>query len=156
MEDESLDVAGTEDVDEPGDAAETADDVSEPELGRVLRLPDIQEKFRSQGLSTMPGTPEQFAALLQSESTRYSKVVREANIKRYESTEPGRRSDTLKRLKAEKARLDREIGKIDDETEKIDRKLGNPQFVAKALKPARKAPIKRGTDLVQPTPARGR
>ena len=33
---------------------------------------------------------------------------------------------------AERIRLDKEIGKIDDETEKIDRKLGNPQFVAKA------------------------
>jgi valyl-tRNA synthetase len=35
-------------------------------------------------------------------------------------------------IRAERARLEREIGKIDDETEKIDRKLGNPQFVAKA------------------------
>ena len=51
------------------------------ELVRVLRLPDIREKFKSQGMSTMPGTPDQFAALLQSESVRYSKVVREAGIK---------------------------------------------------------------------------
>ena len=35
-------------------------------------------------------------------------------------------------IEAERARLDKEIGKIDDETEKLDRKLGNPQFVAKA------------------------
>jgi valyl-tRNA synthetase len=35
-------------------------------------------------------------------------------------------------IRAEKARLEREIGKIDEETEKIDRKLGNPQFVSKA------------------------
>jgi len=51
------------------------------ELGRILRTPDIQEKFRVQGQSALPGTPEQFAALLQSESARYSKVVRAANIK---------------------------------------------------------------------------
>ena len=51
------------------------------ELVRALRAPDIQEKFKAQGMSPMPGTPEQFAALLQSESVRYSKVVREANIK---------------------------------------------------------------------------
>jgi len=51
------------------------------ELVRILRMPDIQEKFRVQGQSSAPSTPEQFATLLQSESTRYSKVVREANIK---------------------------------------------------------------------------
>jgi tripartite-type tricarboxylate transporter receptor subunit TctC len=51
------------------------------ELVRALRLPDIQEKFKMQGQSAVPGTPEQFASLLQMESTRYSKVVREANIK---------------------------------------------------------------------------
>ena len=51
------------------------------ELVRILRLPDIQEKFRVQGQSAQPGTPEQFAALLKSESARYSRVVREANIK---------------------------------------------------------------------------
>jgi valyl-tRNA synthetase len=33
---------------------------------------------------------------------------------------------------AEKARLEREIKKIDEDVEKIDKKLGNPQFVAKA------------------------
>jgi tripartite-type tricarboxylate transporter receptor subunit TctC len=32
-------------------------------------------------MSPAPGTPEQFAALLQSESARYAKVVREAGIK---------------------------------------------------------------------------
>ena len=51
------------------------------ELGRILRTPDIQEKFRVQGQSALPGTPERFGSLLQSESTRYSKVVRAANIK---------------------------------------------------------------------------
>ncbi|HHY48611.1 MAG TPA: class I tRNA ligase family protein, partial [Alphaproteobacteria bacterium] len=35
-------------------------------------------------------------------------------------------------LAAEKARLVREIARLDDDVEKIDRKLGNPQFVAKA------------------------
>ncbi|HUP95623.1 MAG TPA: tripartite tricarboxylate transporter substrate binding protein [Burkholderiales bacterium] len=51
------------------------------ELVRILRLPEIQEKFRVQGQSSVPSTPEQFAALLQSESVRYSKVVRQAGIK---------------------------------------------------------------------------
>lgn len=51
------------------------------ELVRILRLPDIQEKLRAQGMFPASGTPEQFAALLQSESTRYAKVVREAGIR---------------------------------------------------------------------------
>ena len=51
------------------------------ELVRILRMPEIQDKFRVQGMSSVPSTPEQFAALLKSESARYSKVVREAAIK---------------------------------------------------------------------------
>jgi tripartite-type tricarboxylate transporter receptor subunit TctC len=51
------------------------------EIVRALRAPDIQEKFKVQGMFPVPSTPEQFAALLQSESVRYSKVVREAGIK---------------------------------------------------------------------------
>jgi tripartite-type tricarboxylate transporter receptor subunit TctC len=51
------------------------------EIVRALRIRDVQEKFKAQGMSAAPGTPEQFAALLQSESARYSKVVREAGIR---------------------------------------------------------------------------
>jgi valyl-tRNA synthetase len=35
-------------------------------------------------------------------------------------------------IRAERARLEKEIAKIDDDVDKIERKLGNPQFVAKA------------------------
>ena len=51
------------------------------EIVRALRIPDVQEKFRAQGMSAVPSTPEQFGALLQSESARYAKVVREAGIR---------------------------------------------------------------------------
>lgn len=51
------------------------------EIVRALRLPEVQEKFKAQGMFPAPGTPEQFAALLQSESARYSRVVREAGIR---------------------------------------------------------------------------
>jgi tripartite-type tricarboxylate transporter receptor subunit TctC len=51
------------------------------ELVQALRNAEIQEKLKTYGMSPAPGTPEQFAALLQSESTRYAKVVREAGIK---------------------------------------------------------------------------
>ena len=51
------------------------------EIVRALRLPDVVEKLRGQGITAVPTTPEQFAKLLQAESTRYAKVVREANIR---------------------------------------------------------------------------
>src|SRR2546427_198233 len=51
------------------------------ELVSALRNAEIQEKLKTYGMSPAPGTPEQFSALLQSESARYAKVVREAGIK---------------------------------------------------------------------------
>src|SRR6266516_2066653 len=51
------------------------------ELVRALRDAEIREKLKTFGMSPAPGTPEQFSALLQSESARYAKVVREAGIK---------------------------------------------------------------------------
>jgi tripartite-type tricarboxylate transporter receptor subunit TctC len=51
------------------------------ELVQALRDAEVQEKLKTFGMSPAPGTPEQFGALLQSESARYAKVVREAGIK---------------------------------------------------------------------------
>lgn len=51
------------------------------ELVRVLKLPEIQDKFRAQGQAAAFGTPDQFASLLQAESARYSKIVKAANIR---------------------------------------------------------------------------
>jgi tripartite-type tricarboxylate transporter receptor subunit TctC len=51
------------------------------ELVRALRNPEVQEKLKTQGMFVAPGTPEEFTALLQSEATRYGRVIREAGIK---------------------------------------------------------------------------
>jgi tripartite-type tricarboxylate transporter receptor subunit TctC len=51
------------------------------ELVRVLKLPDIQDKFKAQGQTSVPSTPEQLGSLLQAESARYSRVVRAASIR---------------------------------------------------------------------------
>jgi tripartite-type tricarboxylate transporter receptor subunit TctC len=51
------------------------------ELVRALRSAEVEEKFKAQGMSPTPGTPEQFAAFLQSEQARYAQVVREAGVK---------------------------------------------------------------------------
>jgi tripartite-type tricarboxylate transporter receptor subunit TctC len=51
------------------------------ELVQALRNAEVQEKLKTYGMSPAPGTPEEFAALMRSESARYAKVVREAGIK---------------------------------------------------------------------------
>lgn len=51
------------------------------ELVRALRNAEVQEKFKAQGMFPSSGTPEQFATLLQSEATKYARVVREAGVK---------------------------------------------------------------------------
>jgi tripartite-type tricarboxylate transporter receptor subunit TctC len=51
------------------------------ELVWALRTAEIVDKFKTFGMAAAPGTPEQFDALLRSESARYAKVVREAGIK---------------------------------------------------------------------------
>jgi len=51
------------------------------EIGRILTLPDIKEKLASQGLDPYISTPDQFAALVKAEMTRYAKVIKAADIK---------------------------------------------------------------------------
>ena len=51
------------------------------ELASALTNAEVREKFKTYGMTPAPGTPEQFGAFLQSEATRYAKVVREAGIK---------------------------------------------------------------------------
>jgi tripartite-type tricarboxylate transporter receptor subunit TctC len=50
-------------------------------LVRALGVMAVQEKFKAQGMNPISGTPEQFSALIQSESARYAKVIREAAVK---------------------------------------------------------------------------
>ena len=47
---------------------------------QALTDPEIKEKIISQGNEVVGGTPEQFAALIRTESPRWGKVVREAGI----------------------------------------------------------------------------
>ncbi len=51
------------------------------ELVRTLSNAEVQEKLKAQDLFPSPGTPDQFAALLQAEATRYARVAREAGVK---------------------------------------------------------------------------
>jgi tripartite-type tricarboxylate transporter receptor subunit TctC len=51
------------------------------ETARVLAMPDVKEKLATLGLEAAPGTPDQLAALVQSEMTKWAKVVKESGAK---------------------------------------------------------------------------
>ena len=51
------------------------------EVVRVLRLPDLIEKFAAQGAGTVGSTPEEFTAYLKSEIAKYARLVKAAKIR---------------------------------------------------------------------------
>jgi tripartite-type tricarboxylate transporter receptor subunit TctC len=48
---------------------------------RALRSPDVNERLNSMAAEPAPGTPEQFAAFIRSETEKWAKVVRATNMK---------------------------------------------------------------------------
>jgi tripartite-type tricarboxylate transporter receptor subunit TctC len=48
---------------------------------RVLALPDVKEKLAALGLEVAPGTPEALAGLIQAETVKWAKVVKESGAK---------------------------------------------------------------------------
>ena len=51
------------------------------EMMRVLKLADVRDNMRAQGMDATPSTPEQFAALIKSDGARYTKIARAANVR---------------------------------------------------------------------------
>ena len=51
------------------------------DLVKVMRQPDIKEKFASLGVDAVSGTPDQLAAFMKSEKAKYAALIREAGIK---------------------------------------------------------------------------
>ncbi|MEQ1772341.1 MAG: tripartite tricarboxylate transporter substrate binding protein [Burkholderiales bacterium] len=51
------------------------------EVGRSLREPDARERFSSIGAEPMNGTPEEFGDYIKSETAKWAKVIKAANIK---------------------------------------------------------------------------
>lgn len=51
------------------------------EVARVIQLPDIKERFFKDGIEGIGSTPEQFAAHIRSERTKWEKVIDAAGIK---------------------------------------------------------------------------
>ncbi|WP_345250692.1 tripartite tricarboxylate transporter substrate binding protein [Pigmentiphaga soli] len=51
------------------------------QLNQIIRLPDVQERYRNEGADiTLGGTPGEFAAYLKSEIAKFALVVKSANI----------------------------------------------------------------------------
>jgi tripartite-type tricarboxylate transporter receptor subunit TctC len=51
------------------------------ETSKVLRQPDVRERIASVGAETVGNSPEEFAAFIRSERTKYAQIVKAANIK---------------------------------------------------------------------------
>jgi tripartite-type tricarboxylate transporter receptor subunit TctC len=51
------------------------------ETQKVLAMPDVKEKLATLGLDPNPGTPEALAALVQAETVKWAKVVKESGAK---------------------------------------------------------------------------
>ena len=51
------------------------------EVIRILSEPDVQQKFNQTGNFAFTSTPEEFAAFIHKEAARWSKVLKDANIK---------------------------------------------------------------------------
>jgi tripartite-type tricarboxylate transporter receptor subunit TctC len=51
------------------------------ELMRILKLPDVQQRFQDEGGEVTPITPEQFAAFINTEIAKWDKAVRASGAK---------------------------------------------------------------------------
>jgi tripartite-type tricarboxylate transporter receptor subunit TctC len=51
------------------------------EVDRILKLPDVRERLEGPGLVAVGGKPEAFAAHINTETEKYAKVIKAANIK---------------------------------------------------------------------------
>ena len=50
------------------------------DLIKVMHDPDVKEKFAQLGVEAVSGTAEQFAAYMRTETAKYAKLIKEANI----------------------------------------------------------------------------
>jgi tripartite-type tricarboxylate transporter receptor subunit TctC len=50
------------------------------ETSRILKLPDVSKRIAELGADPVGGTPQQFAALIKSEISKWAKVIKDANV----------------------------------------------------------------------------
>lgn len=50
------------------------------ELGKIVAMPDVKERFAAAGVEPYHSTPERFASFIKSEAVRYGQVIKNAGI----------------------------------------------------------------------------
>jgi tripartite-type tricarboxylate transporter receptor subunit TctC len=51
------------------------------EIVDILKMPDIRDRLQSLGIEIVGGSPEDFAAFMKSEATKWQQIARDANVK---------------------------------------------------------------------------
>ncbi|MGE0804183.1 MAG: Bug family tripartite tricarboxylate transporter substrate binding protein [Burkholderiaceae bacterium] len=51
------------------------------EAARIVKLPEVAERFAALGVTPLGSTPDQFAAMLRADAPKWARIVREANIR---------------------------------------------------------------------------
>jgi tripartite-type tricarboxylate transporter receptor subunit TctC len=51
------------------------------EIARIVNTPEMRERLEKQGADVRTNTPDEFAAFIRNEKTRWAKVVKDANVK---------------------------------------------------------------------------
>ena len=51
------------------------------EIEKIVAMPDVKAKFETLGLQHTPNTPSEFAAFNKAEVAKWTKVVKDGNVK---------------------------------------------------------------------------
>jgi tripartite-type tricarboxylate transporter receptor subunit TctC len=51
------------------------------DIGRIVREPDVQMRFSNQGAEPVGGAPDAFAAVIRADTAKWTKVIRDANVR---------------------------------------------------------------------------
>ncbi len=65
----------------PANLPRTVSERVNAEMNKILKDPAVRERFAQLGFEITGGTPADFAAVIQSEAQKWSRVIREANVK---------------------------------------------------------------------------
>ena len=65
----------------PAGVPKTIVDKIAAEVARIVKLPDVAERFQLDGAEAVGSTPKEFAAFLKTETQKWSKVIKDAGIK---------------------------------------------------------------------------
>ncbi|MEK7876342.1 MAG: tripartite tricarboxylate transporter substrate-binding protein [Pseudomonadota bacterium] len=51
------------------------------ELVKVLAMPEVKKRLLDNGIDAVSNTPQQFAAYIRAETTKWASVIKDANVK---------------------------------------------------------------------------